>query len=448
MSITIYMPALSPTMEMGNIVKWHKAEGEQVSSGDIIAEIETDKAVMEFESADDGILGKILIAEGSVDVKVNEPIAVILESESDTFEDVDTGRKTQVETLSNDIKSEDSLNNKEALDLESNNNLEVTEDDIDDGSRIFISPVAKRIAQDKGINLENIQGSGPNGRILRKDIESYEPEKSVPEMINSEMGAQLENGVKLESGVRLESDILITKPSETIHDNNLNYSEKPIDMMRSVIAERLQLSNNTIPSYTLNIDASIKKLNDIRKSMNNDLEGDIKLSFNHFLIKITSMALLHTPEVNSTWEANKIHSYKSTDIGIAVAIDNGLITPIVRNVEGKGLLEIRDDTSDLIARAREKKLFPSEYQGGTISISNLGSYGIKSFTSIINPPQSSILSIGASRKVPVVLDDAINIDELISITLTADHRLIDGAVGAKFIAYMKQLIENPNLMLL
>ena len=447
MSITIYMPALSPTMEMGNIVKWHKAEGDKVSSGDIIAEIETDKAVMEFESADDGILGKILIAEGSVDVKVNEPIAVILESEGDTIEDVDTDTKTQAEIISDDIKSEDS-SDKKASDLELNNNPEVTEESIDDGSRIFISPVAKRIAQDKGINLENIHGSGPNGRILRKDIESYEHEKSAPEIISSETSTQLESGVKLESGVRLESDIIPTNPSATIHDDNLNYSEKPIDTMRSVIAERLQLSNNTIPSYTLNIDASIKKLNDIRKSMNNDLEDDIKLSFNHFLIKITSMALLHTPEVNTTWEVNKIHSYKSTDIGIAVAIDNGLITPIIRSVERKGLLEIRDETSDLIARAREKKLLPSEYQGGTISISNLGSYGIKSFTSIINPPQSSILSIGASRKVPVVLDDAINIDELISITLTADHRLIDGAVGAKFIAYMKQLIENPNLMLL
>jgi len=448
MSITIYMPALSPTMEMGNIVKWHKGEGDKVSSGDIIAEIETDKAVMEFESADDGVLGKILVAEGSVDVKVNEPIAVILESESDTIEDDDTDRKTQVEIISNDIKSEDNFNNKEALDLELNNDPQVTGEGIDDGSRIFISPVAKRIAQDKGINLENIHGSGPNGRILRKDIESYEQEKSAPEIINSEMNTQLESGVELEAGVRLEADITVTKTSGTIDDNNLKYSEKPIDMMRSVIAERLQLSNNTIPSYTLNIDASIKKLNDIRKSMNSDLEDDIKLSFNHFLIKITSMALLHTPEVNSSWEVNKIHSYKSTDIGIAVAIDNGLITPIIRSVERKGLLEIRNETSDLIARAREKKLFPSEYQGGTISISNLGSYGIQSFTSIINPPQSSILSIGASRKVPVVLDDAINIDELISITLTADHRLIDGAVGAKFIAYMKQLIENPNLMLL
>ena len=448
MSITIYMPALSPTMEMGNIVKWHKAEGDRVSSGDIIAEIETDKAVMEFESADDGILGKILIAEGSVDVKVNEPIAVILESEGDTIEDVDTDREAQVEIISDDIKSEDSSNNQKASDLELNNNPEITEEGIDDGSRIFISPVAKRIAQDKGINLENIHGSGPNGRILRKDIESYEYEKSAPEIIKSETSTQLENGVKLESGVRLESDIIPTKPSETTHDDNLSYSEKPIDMMRSVIAERLQLSNTTIPSYTLNVDASIKKLNDIRKSMNNDLEDDTKLSFNHFLIKITSMALLHTPEVNTSWEVNKIHSYKSTDIGIAVAIDNGLITPIIRSVERKGLLEIRDETSDLIVRAREKKLLPSEYQGGTISISNLGSYGIKSFTSIINPPQSSILSIGASRKVPVVLDDAVNIDEVISITLTADHRLIDGAVGAKFIAYMKQLIENPNLMLL
>ncbi|MEC8426291.1 MAG: 2-oxo acid dehydrogenase subunit E2, partial [Pseudomonadota bacterium] len=167
-----------------------------------------------------------------------------------------------------------------------------------------------------------------------------------------------------------------------------------------------------------------------------------------FLIKITSMAMLHTPEVNASWEGDQIYSYNSTDIGIAVAIDNGLITPIIRNVENKGLLKISNEISDLISRAREKKLSPSEYQGGTISISNLGSYGIKSFTSIINPPQASILSIGSSRKVPVVIDDAVDIDELISITLTADHRLIDGAVGAKFLAYMKRLIENPNLMLL
>ena len=448
MSITIYMPALSPTMEMGNIVKWHKAEGDQISSGDIIAEIETDKAVMEFESADEGILGKILIAEGSVDVKVNEPIAIILESENDTIEDLDTSNNTNMEATDDNENSiideevgEDSVR-------ELVNEIDTKVADIDDGNRIFISPIAKRIAEDKGIMLTDIRGTGPNGRILKKDVEDHKPEVNVSPQTSVGADLKLESGVSLESGVRLEDSGPSIKADEINKDNNLNYTVTRIDTMRSVIAERLQQSNSTIPSYTLNIDASIKKLNEVRKKMNEDMLDEIKLSFNHFLIKITSMAMLHTPEVNTSWEGDQIYFYNSTDIGVAVALDNGLITPIIRNVENKGLQKISTEIKDLISRAREKKLSPSEYQGGTISISNLGSYGIKSFTSIINPPQASILSIGASRKVPVVIDDAVNIDELISITLTADHRLIDGAVGAKFLAYMKRLIENPNLMLL
>jgi len=448
MSITIYMPALSPTMEMGNIVKWHKAEGDQISSGDIIAEIETDKAVMEFESADEGILGKILIAEGSVDVKVNEPIAIILESENDIIEDLDKSNNKNIEaTDDNENSIIDEEVGEDAV-RELVNEIDTKVADIDDGNRIFISPIAKRIAEDKGIMLTDIRGTGPNGRILKKDVEDHKPEVNVSPQTSVGADLKLESGVSLESGVRLEDSGPSIKADEINEDNNLNYTVTRIDTMRSVIAERLQQSNSTIPSYTLNIDASIKKLNEVRKKMNEDMLDEIKLSFNHFLIKITSMAMLHTPEVNTSWEGDQIYFYNSTDIGVAVALDNGLITPIIRNVENKGLQKISTEIKDLISRAREKKLSPSEYQGGTISISNLGSYGIKSFTSIINPPQASILSIGASRKVPVVIDDAVNIDELISITLTADHRLIDGAVGAKFLAYMKRLIENPNLMLL
>ena len=447
MSITIYMPALSPTMEMGNIVKWHKAEGDQISSGDIIAEIETDKAVMEFESADDGILGKILIAEGSVDVKVNQPIAIILESENDTIEDLDTSNKNMDATDDNENSIIDK-DSGEGLVQELVDEIDTKEADIDDGDRIFISPIAKRIAEDKGIEITDIRGTGPNGRILKKDVEAHKAEVNVPSQTYVGTDLKLESGASLESGVRLENSSPSAKTDIINEGNKINYTATPIDTMRSIIAERLQQSNSTIPSYTLNIDASIKKLNEVRKKMNEDMLDEIKLSFNHFLIKITSMAMMHVPEVNASWEEDKIYSYNSTDIGIAVAIDNGLITPIIRNVENKGLHKISVEIQDLIARAREKKLFPSEYQGGTISISNLGSYGIKSFTSIINPPQASILSIGASRKAPVVIDDAVNIDELISITLTADHRLIDGAVGAKFLAYMKRLIENPNLMLL
>ncbi len=448
MSITIYMPALSPTMEMGNIVKWHKAEGDQISSGDIIAEIETDKAVMEFESADEGILGKILIAEGSVDVKVNEPIAIILESENDIIEDLDKSNNKNIEaTDDNENSIIDEEVGEDAV-RELVNEIDTKVADIDDGNRIFISPIAKRIAEDKGIKLTDIRGTGPNGRILKKDVEDHKPEVNVSPQTSVGADLKLESGVSLESGVRLEDSGPSIKADEINEDNNLNYTVTRIDAMRSVIAERLQQSNSTIPSYTLNIDASIKKLNEVRKKMNEDMLDEIKLSFNHFLIKITSMAMLHTPEVNTSWEGDQIYFYNSTDIGVAVALDNGLITPIIRNVENKGLQKISTEIKDLISRAREKKLSPSEYQGGTISISNLGSYGIKSFTSIINPPQASILSIGASRKVPVVIDDAVNIDELISITLTADHRLIDGAVGAKFLAYMKRLIENPNLMLL
>ncbi|MFL2817950.1 MAG: pyruvate dehydrogenase complex dihydrolipoamide acetyltransferase [Alphaproteobacteria bacterium] len=437
MSIKIYMPALSPTMEMGNLVKWLKKEGDSISSGEIIAEIETDKALMEYESADDGVLGKILIAEGTNDVKVNSPIAILLE-EGESIDDLDNIDKkisiddkteTFQDEVSSDAQSTSNVEQEKDMPLKANegnidssNNKKESQVNLDI-ERKYISPLAKRIAEENNIDTREISGSGPNGRIVKKDIH---------QRINSES-----TGINVTDH---ESIVSLYNAS--------NYSEKINDNMRLVIAKRLEESNLQIPSYTLNIDCSISKLNKVRNSMNEHFDNHQRLSINHFIIKITSMAMIKVPEVNSTWIGDKTLIHKNTDIGIAVAIENGLITPIIRDVQSKGLSAIRDDMKLLVEKARDKKLSPSEYQGGTISISNLGAYGIKNFTSIINPPQSSILSIGASRKIPVIEEEAVSIDEVISITLTADHRLIDGAVGANFISYMKEIIENPNLMLL
>jgi len=427
MPLTIYMPALSPTMEMGNIVKWHKKEGDAISSGEVIAEIETDKALMEFEVADDGILAKILIEEGSVDVKVNEPIAILIQ-DGESFDDASLNNQTEsikseedtsINNLHDDNKNEDTNYTKESIishDTPDSNDISINNKSEKENIRKFISPLAKRIAQDRGFDYSLIKGTGPNGRIIKSDIQNYEP---------------------------LENNKLVQ-----IDTSNDQYTETPIDSMREVIAKRLQESHTSIPSYTLNIDVSISEINKIRKQMNRDVSDEMRISINHLLIKIVSLSMIKVPEINTSWAENKILKFKDTDIGIAVAIENGLITPIIRSVNTKGLAIIRDELKDLITRSHEKKLKPTEYQGGTISISNLGSYGIKSFTSIINPPQSCILSIGTARKIPVIRDEAVSIDEVMSITLTADHRLIDGAVGAQFLSSIKTLIENPNLMLL
>lgn len=431
MPLTIYMPALSPTMEMGNIVKWHKNEGDSVSSGDVIAEIETDKALMEFEAADDGVLAKILIPEGTVDVKVNEPIAILMQ-DGESLDDITLSDSSEVSDFEEDVSTsnlldhdidEDTVNIDENVTSEEilvSSNINPDKELDKENIRKFITPLAKRIAHDKGIDYSTIEGTGPNGRIVKSDIQNY----------------------------KLSENNQITQNNMNLIDSNNQYIETPIDSMREVIAKRLQESHSSIPSYALNVDVSVTEINKIRKKMNKDISDDMRISINHLLIKVVSLSMIKVPEINSSWAENKILRYKDTDIGIAVAIENGLITPIIKSVNTKGLAVIRDELKDLITRSHEKKLKPSEYQGGTISISNLGSYGIKSFTSIINPPQSCILSVGASRKIPVIKDDAVTIDEVMSITLTADHRLIDGAVGAQFLSSIKSLIENPNLMLL
>ena len=431
MPLTIYMPALSPTMEMGNIVKWHKNEGDSVSSGEVIAEIETDKALMEFEVADDGVLAKILIPEGTVDVKINEPIAILMQ-DGESLADITLSYSSEVSDFEEDVSSSNLLNHdidEDTVNIDENvtseeilvsSNINPDKELDKENIRKFITPLAKRIAHDKGIDYSTIEGTGPNGRIVKSDIQNY----------------------------KLSENNQITQNNINMIDSNNQYIETPIDSMREVIAKRLQESHSSIPSYALNVDVSITEINKIRKKMNKDISDDMRISINHLLIKVVSLSMIKVPEINSSWAENKILRYKDTDIGIAVAIENGLITPIIKSVNTKGLAVIRDELKDLITRSHEKKLKPSEYQGGTISISNLGSYGIKSFTSIINPPQSCILSVGASRKIPVIKDDAVTIDEVMSITLTADHRLIDGAVGAQFLSSIKSLIENPNLMLL
>ena len=337
MSIKIYMPALSPTMEMGNLVKWLKKEGDSISSGEIIAEIETDKALMEYESADDGVLGKILIAEGTNDVKVNSPIAILLE-EGESVDDLDNidkkisiNDKTETsqdevsadaQLTSNDEQEKDMPLNANEGDIDSSNNKKKSQVDLDI-ERKYISPLAKRIAEENNIDTRKISGSGPNGRIVKKDIHQH---------INSES-----------TGV----DVTDHESIVSLY-NASNYSEKINDNMRLVIAKRLEESNLQIPSYTLNLDCSISKLNKVRNSMNEHFDNHQRLSINHFIIKITSMAMIKVPEVNSTWISDKTLVHKNTDIGIAVAIENGLITPIIRDVQSKGLSTIRDDMKLLV----------------------------------------------------------------------------------------------------
>ena len=425
MPIIIQMPALSPTMEVGNLVKWLKKEGDIVQSGEVIAEIETDKALMEFESADEGILAKILVNEGSEGVKVNEPIAIILK-DGETLENIESEDKISNISISTEenaiIENEEKNITKETKEIKK---VEVvTSQNNTQDNKTFISPLAKRLAHSNNIDTNQIKGTGPNGRIIKKDIQ-----------------------LLIDSGEKATQSRIDNLDQVSNNFDPSNYSVEKVDNIRNIISTRLQESNLTIPSYSINVDASIINLNKSRANMNSDLtENENRISINHFLIKITSLALINTPQVNTTWADDAILKHSNTDIGLAVSLENGLITPIIKNVQSKALREIRDETNELVLRAREKKLNPDEYQGGTISISNLGSYGIKSFNSIINPPQSSILSIGSSRSIPVVKDNAITIDEVISITLTTDHRLIDGAIAAEFLIYIKQLIENPDLM--
>ncbi len=414
MSIDILMPALSPTMEEGTLSKWLIKEGDQVLSGDLIAEIETDKATMEVESIEDGTVGKLLVQEGEEGIKVNSPIAILLFDGETVSDHKQTGNIEEIKTdvlkiVSSNLES--SITSKEVINYESKEDESIN--NMQNSKRIFATPLAKRLANQKDIDLTLISGSGPNGRILKSDILDF---KNI-----------------------------------TIKNNSIEFEKFVIvknSLMRKTIAERLVKSKNEAPHFYLSLDCNIDALLIIRSSINSKSKDKYKISVNDMIIKAASASLLKVPKANASWENENTRYYNTTDISVAVAIEGGLITPIIKDVQLKGLKDISDDMKILAAKAKEGKLLPEEYIGGSFSISNLGMYGIKEFSAVINPPQGAILAVGAGEKRPIVINNNITIATMMTVTLSCDHRVVDGAVGAEYLSVFKDFIEDPSLMLL
>ena len=411
MPIKILMPALSPTMTEGNLSKWFKKQGDKISAGEVIAEIETDKATMEVEAVDEGIIAKILVPEGAEGVPVNSLIAVLIE-EDEKDADIDgfiAKNQSQSISAANVVS--------EAIPVAKNIVSPVLPNSKDDNSktknRIFASPLAKRIASIEGIPLANIVGSGPHGRIVKADVLAFE--KNISGMVRR---------------------------------NNEEYLLVPNSNMRKIIAKRLLESKLTVPHFYLSIECVMDDVLKLREQINATFADDKskKLSVNDFIILASAKALKDVPAANASWTDNAIMMYNNVDISVAVAIDGGLITPIIKNADQKDITKISSEMKDLAKRARENSLSPQEFQGGGFSISNLGMYGIKNFSAIINPPQGCIMAVGASSKRPVVINDKLEIRTIMDVTLSCDHRVVDGAVGAEFLAAFKKYIEAPILV--
>lgn len=410
----ILMPALSPTMEEGNLVKWLKREGEKIKDGEVIAEIETDKATMEVESTDDGVLAKILVPEGTEGVKVNTPIAVMT-SEGESFD------ASKVQGPAPQAQPAPESNKPAPAPVEAPKQ-QCTSKCTD--ARIFATPLAKRIAGQNGINLSEVSGTGPRGRITKCDVESALSGKSS------------------RSTVCLSSTPDVSRDMDGIPE----YDLIKLNGMRKTIAKRLVESKHNSPHFYVTIDCEIDELMKARKRIN-EAEG-IKLTLNDFIIKAVAKTLINVPKANASWFDDGIHMFKTADVAVAVAIEDGLITPVVKSAEHKGLLQISTEMKDLAARARDGKLKPEEFKGGTFTISNMGMYGISSFMAIINPPHGCIMAVGAGIKKPVVKNEAVAIATVMSCTLSVDHRVVDGAIAAEFLAEFKKNIENPSRMLL
>ena len=425
MSVDILMPALSPTMEEGTLSKWLVKEGDKVESGDLIAEIETDKATMEVEAIEDGIIGKILVTEGQESIKVNSPIAILLsEGENLSENTISTDSNKEIKK---DVQKEVQKNKEKVVQINDIKNNDEIPKSISDNTtksylkpdklkRIFVSPLAKRYAKQRDIPLSSIKGSGPYGRILKIDVDNFDIKKIEYPSLNN-----------------LESN---------------NFEIVKNSAMRKTIAERLVKSKNEAPHFYLSLDCNIDELLKVRKAINSKSNDEYKISVNDMIIKASSAALSKVPKANASWENENTKYFNNTDISVAVAIEGGLITPIVKNVQSKGLLEISIDMKDLANKAKDGKLQPEEYLGGSFSISNLGMYGIKDFSAVINPPQGCILAVGSGEKRVIVINDEISIATIMTVTLSCDHRVVDGAVGAEFLSEFKNFIENPSLMLL
>jgi pyruvate dehydrogenase E2 component (dihydrolipoamide acetyltransferase) len=430
MPTEILMPALSPTMEEGTLAKWLVKEGDTVSSGDLLAEIETDKATMEFEAVDEGVVGKILVAAGTEGVKVNSPIAVLL-GEGESASDIGSApapKAASAEAPKEAPKAEAAPAPAAAPAAPSAH----------DGSRVFASPLARRIAKDKGLDLSQIKGSGPHGRIVKADVESAKPGAKP-----AAAPAPAAEGAKPAMAAGMSADT-VARMFE-----GREFTEMKLDGMRKTIAARLGEAKQTIPHFYLRRDIELDALMKFRGELNKQLEArGVKLSVNDFIIKACAVALQQVPDANAVWAGDRILKLKPSDVAVAVAIDGGLFTPVLKDAHMKTLSALSAEMKDLATRARDRKLAPHEYQGGSFAISNLGMFGIDNFDAVINPPHGSILAVGAGVKKPVVKEDGtLGVATVMSVTLSVDHRVIDGALGAAFLSAIKDNLENPVAML-
>jgi len=445
MPTNILMPALSPTMEKGNLARWLKKEGDKIKSGDVIAEIETDKATMEYEAVDDGTLAKIVVPEGTQDVAVNAVIAVLANEGEDVKTAASAAKATapQAAPKPAPAPAPKSAGEKPAPAVATSGPRAspppAPAQSLGGTNRIFSSPLARRLAKESSIDLNRVQGSGPHGRVIARDIESAKSGK----------------GLRVPAGATLGTATIAPTMSDaqilSLYEVG-SYDLVPHDGMRRTIAQRLTASVQTIPHFYETMDCDIGRLMAAREEINaaapKDKEGKpaYKLSVNDFVIKALALALQRVPDANVSWTEAGMLKHKHSDVGVAVALPGGLITPIVRSAESKSLSAISNEMRDLAVRARARKLKPQEYQGGTSSVSNLGMYGIKDFTAVINPPQSTILAVGVGEERAVVRNGKIEAATIMSVTLSCDHRAVDGALGAELIRAFKTLIENPVMM--
>jgi len=462
MPIEVTMPALSPTMEEGTLANWLVKEGDTIAAGDVIAEIETDKATMEVEAVEEGVLGKILVEAGTDNVKVNAPIALLLEDGEDesALEDYEpegadasgsgesSSSKTPDKPASQDeesrspqpeVRSDSGASKAEGVrddaQLSAEDRKQVQTES--DGERIKASPLARRIALQNDIDLASLTGSGPNGRIVKADVEAA---------IGKDAPARSE--AKTEAPAKSDDAPAAGGPLAKFGIAEDRYELVKADNIQKVSAKRLTESFRDIPHFPLSVDITLDALLAFRRQINDKAEEGVKISVNDLLIKASGLALKKVPDSNASWTDEGIARHKHADVSVAVAIEGGLITPIIKDADLKGLGQISAEMKDLATRARERKLKPEEYQGGTFSLSNLGMYGIKNFASIINPPQGMIMSVGAGEERAVIQDGAVAKATVMSVTVTCDHRVVDGATGARFIAAFKGLVEDPLTMLL
>jgi pyruvate dehydrogenase E2 component (dihydrolipoamide acetyltransferase) len=430
MPIEILMPALSPTMTEGNLAKWLKKEGDEVHSGDVLAEIETDKATMEVEAADDGKIGKILVPEGAQGIKVNEPIALLL-GEGEDASAIEKFKEPAPQPARVAEPSAERVQHMPAGSAAARKEP--------GNGRIFASPLARRMAQQAGLDLGAIRGSGPQGRIVKSDIEAaLSPGRTAPALAPARTGVVSQLA---------PAALVLSEERVAALAGNAPYTERPLSAMRRVIARRLTESKQTVPHFYLTIDCEIDALLKIRAELNAKSDA-YRISVNDFVIRATALALQQVPAANASWSDEAILLWDTVDIAVAVALDDGLITPIVKMADRKGLAAIANETKDLVARARAGKLKLEEFQGGTFSISNLGMYGVRDFAAVINSPHGGILAVGAGEQRAVVKDGALAVATVMSCTLSCDHRAVDGAVGAQFLAAFKKLVEDPLTMLL